>query len=456
MEHAALISLSATQARYEIARGTLSAEDYATACLERIEALEPDVRAFAQLDRDYALAQARSLDQRRRNGLPMGPLHGIPVAIKDIFDTEDYPTEYGSALFAGRRARQDAAAVARLRQAGAIIIGKTVTTEFAYYAPGKTRNPHNLSHTPGGSSSGSAAAVAAGMVPLALGSQTNGSVIRPASFCGVFGAKPSHGLISRAGVLQLSRILDHVGVFARTLDDIALLLDVLAGHDPEDPDTRPVAHADFTTVLAESPPLPPRFATVRTPVWDTASPEMQAAFADIVARLGDAATNVELPAAFAGAWDAHRKIMSADMAHRLGAVVDRGNQDASSEKLRTLLSEGREVTAVDYLASCDMPRLLAPGLAAIFEYCDAIITPASAGPAPQDLGSTGDPAFCTLWTLLGLPALNLPILQSASGMPMGLQIVGMPRDDARLLRTARALLDRLAGNTHEHGRKTRA
>ena len=227
-----IIALTATEAASEIARGAISAEDYTGACLDQIAAVESEVHAFAHLDPEYALKQARELDRIRSEGGRIGPLHGIPVGIKDIFDTADYPTECGTPIFAGRRPGADATAVRRLREAGAVIIGKTVTTEFAYFHPGKTRNPHDVQRTPGGSSSGSAAAVAAGMVPLAIGSQTNGSMIRPAAFCGVFGVKPSHGLVSRAGALTLSRTLDHVGAFARSLDDLALILDVLAGEIP--------------------------------------------------------------------------------------------------------------------------------------------------------------------------------------------------------------------------------
>src|SRR5690606_4868791 len=304
-----LTSLTASEAHRRITSGALSAEAYVTACLDRIEALEGDVRAFAHIDRAHALAQAHELDEWRRNGRPTGPLHGIPVAIKDIIDTADYPTECGSPLFKGRRPRQDATVVAKLRAAGAVIIGKTVTTEFAFYHPGPTRNPHDLERTPGGSSSGSAAAVAAGMVPLALGSQTNGSVIRPASFCGGFAAKPTHGTISRAGLLELSRTLDHVGVFARTLEDVALLLDVLAGHDPRDPDTRPVATPNFRAVAAEPPPLPPKFALVKTPVWEKADASTREIFEDLISSLGENGGVAELPEAFAEAWQAHQAIM---------------------------------------------------------------------------------------------------------------------------------------------------
>ena len=265
-----LTTLTAIEAAEKIAGGEISAEAYTGACLDRIAAIEDKVRAFAHLDPKDALAQARALDERRRNGHAIGPLHGIPVGIKDIFDTADYKTECGSPLLKGRQPMRDCTAVARLREAGAVIIGKTVTTEFAYFHPGPTRNPHDLERTPGGSSSGSAAAVAAGMVPLAIGSQTNGSVIRPAAFCGVYGCKPTHGTISRHGALQLSRALDHVGVFARSLADTALILDVLAGYDPNDSDTRPVAAPAFLGTVAEDPPMPPRIAFVRTPVWHKA------------------------------------------------------------------------------------------------------------------------------------------------------------------------------------------
>ena len=445
MTEAALTTLTAQIARREIARGALSSEFYVSACLDRIAALEPDIRAFVHLDPGHALAQARALDRRQADGEPLGPLHGVPVAIKDIFDTHDFPTEYGSPLYAGHRPARDATVVARLRAAGAVIIGKTVTTEFAYFHPGKTRNPHDTSRTPGGSSSGSAAAVAAGMVPLALGSQTNGSVIRPASFCGVFGAKPTHGLISRGGVLELSRILDHVGVFARSLDDVALLLDVMAGYDPADPDTRPVAAPDFTAALTGAIPGAPTFAFVRTPFWDKAEATTRAAFEEVTRGLGDSVADVALPGDFADAWSAHLTIMSVDMAHRFSGPVARGNDDASSARLRDLLAQGRAMPGVDYLAACDTADHLRASLAAIFERYDAIITPSAIGVAPEGLGSTGDPVFCTAWTLMGVPALSLPVLHGPGGLPLGLQMLGPKGGDAQLLRTAKVLLDHLSG-----------
>jgi Asp-tRNA(Asn)/Glu-tRNA(Gln) amidotransferase A subunit family amidase len=438
-----LITLTATEAADKIAGGELSAEQYIRACLDRIESIEDKVHAFAHLDPGDALAQARALDERRRNGQPTGPLHGIPVAIKDIFDTADYPTECGSLLLKGRRPMRDCTVVARLRQAGAVIIGKTVTTEFAYFHPGSTRNPHDPARTPGGSSSGSAAAVAAGMVPLAIGSQTNGSVIRPAAFCGVYGMKPSHGHVSRAGVLPLSATLDHVGPFARTLTDIALIMDVLVGYDPADADTRPVAAPEHAHLVGEIPPLPPRFAFVRTPIWDKADAETRAAFENLAERLGDCVETVDLPAAYTAAWDDHRAIMAADMAHNLNPLVARGGE-ATSKTLRDLLTEGDKVTAVRYLAARDAARRYAAGLGEVFREFDAIVTPATTGVAPKG-EATGNPAFCTLWTLTGLPALSLPLLSGEGGMPLGVQLIGERGDDARLLRTANWLVRKLAG-----------
>jgi Asp-tRNA(Asn)/Glu-tRNA(Gln) amidotransferase A subunit family amidase len=434
-----LIALTAIEAAELISGGELSAEEYVGACLGRIAAIDEQVRAFVHLDPEYALDQARALDELRRNGQPVGPLHGVPVAIKDIFDTEDYPTECGSPLLAGRRPLRDASVVTRLRTAGAVIIGKTVTTEFAFLHPGPTRNPRDLQRTPGGSSSGSAAAVAAGMVPLALGSQTNGSTIRPAAFCGVYGVKPSHGMISRARVLMLSQALDHVGLFARTLADAALLLDVLAGFDPDDSDTRPRAAPDFLDTLAESPPLPPRIAFVRTPVWDRTEPGARSAVEVLAGRLG--AEPVDLPEAFAAAWDDHRAIMAADMADRLGEVVARGGE-ASSQTIRDFLAEGSGVSAVRYLAARRQARRYAAELGEYFDLYDAILTPAAVGVAPQGT-ATGDPAFCTLWTLTGLPALSLPLLVGEGDMPLGVQLVGAAGDDARLLRTANWLIDQV-------------
>ena len=439
-----LTALTAIEAAELIAEGELTSEAYVGACLDRIAAMDDEVHAFVHLDPDAALAQAQALDERQRDGGPLGPLHGVPVAIKDIFDTADFPTECGSLVLKGRRPREDAAAVARLRAAGAVIIGKTVTTECAYYHPGPTRNPHDFARTPGGSSSGSAAAVAAEMVPLAIGSQTNGSVIRPAAFCGVYGIKPTHGTISRHGALLLSRTLDHVGTFARSLGDNALLLDVLAGHDPQDPDTRPLAAPNFLGTALDELEAPPRLAFVRTPVWDKADAQAHASFEALAEELGDDIEEVALPDDFAGAWDDHRVVMATEMAHNLGAMVARGGEGRSSEALRTLLAEGAQVSAVRYLAACDNALRYRQGIAAILAEFDAIVTPATLGVAPVG-EATGSPLFCSLWSLAGVPAVTLPLLTGEANLPLGVQMIGAPGDDARLLRAANWLVERIAG-----------
>lgn len=438
-----LTALTATEAADGLARGSFSAVEYVQACLARIEALEPEIQAFTHLDPVHALAQASALDNQRLSGKPIGPLHGVPVAIKDIIDTSDYPTECGSVLFAGRRPRHDATVVAKLRAAGAVIIGKTVTTEMAYFHPGKTRNPHDPGHTPGGSSSGSAAAVAAGMVPLAIGTQTNGSVIRPGSFCGVYAMKASHGLVSRGGVLPLSRSLDHVGPFARSVDDLALILEAMAGHDPEDPDTRPIATAGFRAAATEKFPLDPRFAFVRTPVWEKADASTRALFEQFAQSLGEACITQDLPERFSEAWPDHRTIMATEMTHNLGRIVAMGG-DKASKVMRDLMAEGAKVGSVNYLDAIARARAMHGFFDELFQQeCGAIITPAAPGIAPKGLDATGNPVFCSLWTLLGLPAITLPLLEH-DGMPIGVQLIGARGDDARLLRTAKWLSDKFA------------
>jgi Asp-tRNA(Asn)/Glu-tRNA(Gln) amidotransferase A subunit family amidase len=442
---------SLTEAAEHIREGRISSAELVQDCLARIDELEPAVQAWAFLDRDHVLMQAQALDLQRAEGKALGPLHGVPIGIKDIFDTGDMPTEFGSPLWAGRTPRRDAAAVARLRSAGAVIMGKTVTTEYAYFHPGKTRNPHDPARTPGGSSSGSAAAVAASMVPGAIGSQTNGSVIRPAAFCGVVGFKPTHGLIPRSGALLLSRTLDQVGVFTRTVEDAALLAETLTGFDEEDFDTRPIARPPFAVVAASEPPLPPRFAFVRSPVWEQAEPVTREAFGELVASLGDTITEVEPGSSFGSAVDMHRTIMEVEMAYNLHRDYEKGG-DQLSATLRKLIERGRAYTAVDYLAAVGGIAPLNEALDSVFDEYDAIVTPAAPGEAPRGLETTGNPIFCTLWTYLGTPAVTLPLMQSEAGMPLGVQLVGRRGNDARLLRSARWLVTNLQGKGRRRGR----
>lgn len=436
-------TLSLAQAAIDVREGRLTAEELVADCLARIEAVDGRIGAWAHIDREHALSQARALDLDRKTGKPVGRLHGVPVAVKDVFDTGDLPTEFGSPIYAGRTPRRDAVCVARLRAAGAVILGKTVTTEFAYFKPGKTRNPHDPDRTPGGSSSGSAAAVAAMMAPGAIGTQTNGSVIRPAAFCGVVGFKPTHGLIPRTGALLLSRALDHVGVFGRGVEDVALLAETMAGYDAGDPDTRPVARPPFSAVAAEEPPLPPRLAFVKTPMWDRADATTHAAFAELAEILGERMGEVELPSSAGRMVEAHGIVMDVEMAHNLHReYADAGSQ--LSARLVALIERGRAHKAIDYAQALAGIETANAAVEAIFDEFDAILTPAAPGEAPLGLDSTGDPIFCTIWTFLGTPAVTLPLLQGPAGMPMGVQLVGRRGNDARLLRTARWLANAVA------------
>ena len=436
--------LGAAEAARALAQGTISSEELVQACLARISADEERVRAWAFLDPEHALRQARDADQRRREGKPLGPLHGIPVGIKDIIDTGDMPTEDGTVLHTGRSPPHDASLVSMLRSAGAVIMGKTVTTELATYSPGKTRNPHNPEHTPGGSSSGSAAAVAACMVPLAVGTQTNGSVIRPAAYCGVVGFKPGFGLIPRHGVLKQSRPLDQIGVMARSVEDAALLAEQLIGFDENDPDTRALPKPRLHDIAMQEPPVPPTLAFVKTPMWKMADAQIREAFSELVAHLGERVEPFTLPAGFKDAWKWHQTIMEADLAKNYETEY-RDGRDKLSETLRSQLERGRKVRAMDYNKALDQIPALNNALDHMFELrYEAILTPATAGTAPRGLESTGSPAFCTLWTLCGLPAITLPLMRGTDGLPIGVQLVGPRGSDARLLRTARWLTAQLA------------
>lgn len=434
--------LSAKEAIQAIEDGEISSEELVKACLDRIVEYDETIGAWVHLDPEYALEQARALDEVRQQGGSQGPLHGIPVGIKDIIDTADLPTELGTPLHAGRTPADDAAVVEKLREAGAVIMGKTVTTELAVYAPGKTTNPHDANRTPGGSSSGSAAAVAAFMVPLAVGSQTNGSIIRPASFCGVFGFKPTLGRISRHRVLLQSKLLDTIGTFARSLEDLALISEVLMEYDSRDESMQPRARTKISRTMAESPPMAPHLAFVRSPVWDQAEESSKDAFRELISVIEDQVDIVELPPGFSEAHEAHRKIMEPDIA-RSFAKEYRDGKDKLSSLLREMIERGRKVSAVEYNEAIARVGEFNDDLDEIFMEYDAIITPAAPGEAPEGLESTGSPAFCTIWTLCGTPALTMPLLQGPADLPIGVQLVGARGDDGRLFRTANWLIKAL-------------
>jgi Asp-tRNA(Asn)/Glu-tRNA(Gln) amidotransferase A subunit family amidase len=383
------------------------------------------------------LAQARAADAALVAGKAVGPLHGVPVGIKDIIDTSDMPTENGSPVFAGRRPNRDAACVAALRAAGAVIMGKTVTTELANTFPSKTRNPHNPAHTPGGSSAGSGAGVGDFQVPLALGTQTGGSVIRPASFNGIHGLKPTLGLIPRGGVLMQSHTLDTVGVYGHSVEDLGLITDVMSAYDPADAQSWPGSRGSLLATLRQDPPATPTFAFMKTPVWDQATAGAQQAISRVATALDEQCREEDLPAPFDRIADMHLTVMMAEDLAYYGWMLEKSPELLSNE-LRGKMVEAKELRAADYVEAIVARETIYADLARLLDRYDAILCLASAGPAPLGHDSTGSPIFNGLWTYLGVPCVSLPRL-TVDGMPMGVQLVGRRGEDGRLLRTARWL-----------------
>jgi Asp-tRNA(Asn)/Glu-tRNA(Gln) amidotransferase A subunit family amidase len=405
--------LTATEAVRQIRAGRLSPVALMEACLDRIAAREPTTRAFAHLDRQAALRGAEIASA--------GPLHGLPFGVKDVFDTADMPTAYNSPIYAGHRPRADAAAVAWTRRAGGVLIGKTVTTEFAYRQPGPTTNPHDPSRTPGGSSSGSAAGVADFFFPLAFGTQTAGSNIRPSAYCGIVGYKPSFGLISRVGLKQLSDSLDHVGLMARSVADCALLGSAVSGLDLGDPDVKPGTA--------------PRIGLCRSPSWPKAAPETQTLFAEVADRLGRAGAVIgerELPPSYAAFEEVHRTVLDMEAARGFGWELAT-SRDGLSQFLRDRLDWGL-AQPFDTLKQARATLLEARlGFPAVMDGLDILLTPSAPGEAPVGLDWTGDASFNFTWTGLHLPCVTVPAGRGPNGMPLGIQIVGRHGEDRAVL-----------------------
>ncbi len=422
-----LYKLSLREAVRRIREGTLTAAELTRACLTRCSRLERRIEAWEHLAAGQAVERAEALDEARTAGRTLPPLHGIPLAVKDIIHVTGMPTTMGSPIYAGHIASETARVVEQLETAGAIVLGKTVTSEFAYYTPRKTRNPWNPAHTPGGSSMGSAAAVAAGMACGALGTQTNGSVIRPAAYCGVVGFKPSHGTISAHGMLAFAPTLDTVGVLARSVADAVSLAAVAAEAEHR--------LAAEVAVLAR----PPRLAAVRSPVWaaaEDAQKEMFAANITALRRAGATVDETELPGIFGEAHAAQRCIMACEAAQNLGPI-QRQHRDQISARLNAFLDEGAGIAEARYRAALATRARLQQEFARFIGGCDALVTPPATGEAPATLEQTGDPTFCTIWTLLGVPTVAIPVGLGPRGLPLGLQIVGAScGDDATLAAAA--------------------
>lgn len=408
------------------------------ACLKRIEVLEPDLQAWATLDPQGALATARRCEQAMRRGEKLGPICGVPVGVKDIFYTAGLPTSAGSRVYAGFVPEYDASSVVRLKEAGAIILGKTVTTEFAVSDPAKTANPWNMAHTPGGSSSGSAAAVAARMLPAALGTQTGGSTLRPAAYCGIVGLKATYGRISRYGVIPVSWCLDHVGILVRSVADAALMLELISGHDTHDPSS--LAHpVGVYTAAVKQADKPPRIGILREFFLEQSEEETRQhteTLAERFARAGAMVREVSLPASFAAVTAAHSIIMRVEAA-AFHAEMFAKQREQYGQKLRAMIETGLVVPGVEYLRAQRLRRLFQEEVVQMFNEVDVLMTPATPAPAPLGLDSTGDNRFQLPWSYCGIPAIALPSGLSRDGLPLGIQLIGPALQEERLLRAAR-------------------
>ena len=425
---------SALQMVQMIQDGETTSVALVTDALERIAETDDALKAWVWLDRDGALEQARAMDQLRQSGRALGALHGVPIGLKDIIDTADMPTECGSVALASHQPERDAVLVSRLKEAGAVILGKTATTPFAFMDPAATRNPHNLEYSPGGSSSGSAAAVAAGHIPVAIGTQTNGSVIRPASFCGVYGFKPSAGMIPRSGVLRTSETLDQVGVFARYYEDVALVGDVISEFDPVDPSSFCRPRPRLLNSVCSEPLVAPNFVWFEMPYFDKLSDDSREGMMAVLNALGGQVERLDAGEPFTGLVESQNIIHYYEIARNLVKIRENHN-DTLSPQVSKLLAHGATISDQAYQEAIELRNGAISYFGSLFNDFDAIITPSAPGEAPLfSAGNTGNPIFSTVWTLCGLPCLNMPVLMSENDMPIGVQLVGGREEDDRLLR----------------------
>ncbi len=431
--------MSASRAIPEIRAGKLRSAEWARSCLSRADSLEPQLRAWAFLNPEIPLRHAEEADHSRARGGTAGPLEGAPIGVKDIFNTTEMPTEMGSPLWKGFTPGNDARVVAALKRSGGIVLGKTVTSEFAVHAPGPTRNPHDLARSPGTSSSGSAVAVATGMVPLALGSQTAGSTIRPASYCGIYGFKPSFGLLPRTGMLKTTDTLDHVSFLARNIDDLRLIFDRTRVRGSNHPVVQ--QRVDPT---AEAPdPSGWRVGFVRGPKWEQAKPYAREALERFVGRLaavrGVSVVDVNLPPDFARIHDVHQRIYCRMLAYYFKA--ENRTPDALSGLFRSMLEEGAKVGPAEYRDCLDFQARATQDLDRLFEEkaVDLLLTLSTGSEAPLGLEGRDLPDNCLIWTFCGVPALSIPVFTAPSGLPFGAQLVGRKYGDYPLLQFARLL-----------------
>jgi Asp-tRNA(Asn)/Glu-tRNA(Gln) amidotransferase A subunit family amidase len=430
-----IFSLSANELAAQLREGEISSVEVCSQYIERIGKFEKDVKAWSHFNKKLLLEKAAEADEHRISGKPLGLLHGLPVAVKDIIGTLDMPTECGTTIRKKMTASQDSEVVNLLKIAGAIIMGKTETTELAYFHPGKTTNPHDYKRTPGGSSSGSAAAVAAYMAPLSIGSQTNGSTIRPASYCGVVGYKPSYGLISRYGILKQSDKLDQVGIFGKSVEDVALLAKVLIKKDLFDPSTIHYSTEDMIDVCRKGPLFDPKFIFYKTKNWKNLDKESQESFEIFIKTFKKNIEVFDTPSYFDDIPKYHKIIHETDMANNFQLYYKKYKKKLSKEMV-SAIERGFKNSATEYAEAIDFMKRSYDSYKEVFEDYHGVLTPASSGVAPKGLGNTGSPEFSTVWTYLGLPSISLPLLTGKNDLPLGIQLIGDKYDDLRFLGVA--------------------
>ena len=422
---------------HSLQTGGQKVQEVCTLVLQGTQQADSNLRAFTSVVPKLVLEAAQTLDTLRLSGRPLGPLHGMPIVLSDLIDTQQQPTANGTILDAARQVTNDAAVVERLKVHGAILLGKTTISELGVITPPETVHPVSVEHRPGNSASGAAAAIAAGLAPMGVGLESCGSVLRPAAYCGIYGMQPSHGSISRRGVMPLVPTLDTVGLLGRSLADLALLGDVLYGYDAQDSSTRLGTAPRLLETCLSNVPVKPTIAFLELSFLQT-DEETQAALAEFEEVLGDQAFRVVLPPLFEEGLTAHDLIVKAELSRTLRHYWNRGKEELS-EALQQLLAEGEEIRAKEYLEALDWIKVLRSGLEEILQRCDAFVVPATLGTAPRLDNPEESTRFQDLWNLCGMPVLSIPLFQSTSGMPLGVQLVGPPAGEARLLRTARWL-----------------
>ena len=427
-----IFSLSTNELVAKMREGQISSVEVCKAYITRIDKFEKDVKAWNFFDKKILLEKAEEADEYRKSGKPLGLLHGLPIAVKDIFGTIDMPTECGTVFRKKMSASQDSEVVNLLKNAGAIIMGKTVTAELAFIHPGKTTNPHDYSRTPGGSSSGSAAAIASQMAPLSIGSQTGGSIIRPASYCGVVGYKPSYGLISRSGVLKTSEKLDTIGVFGKSVEDVALLAKTLIKKDIYDKSTVHFAADNMLEECKKGPIFEPKFIFYKTDNWKNIHKQSKDAFDFFIKKFQKNIEVFETPSYFKDIPRYHQVIHETDLANNFQPYYKKDKKKLSKE-MRDAIERGMKYSAFEYANAIDFMKQSYESYKEVFEDYHGVITPASSGVADKGLKSTGSADFQKIWTYLGLPAISLPLLTGENNLPLGVQLIGNKLDDLRFL-----------------------